>query len=1408
MDYENHYKYYIDHNFYLIKSQKIHAFFFLLDYTMIYLSITDEINGKYINENKKKLYSPPNIVSDYLYKNCNEKVLFIILSCYIMINCILKFFYCYIFKNRTIIKIYINYNEIFYMRFFSIFIFSIYFKFIETYLLFGIIISVTYALILEIHFNFYHCDFFTPKFIQSPYDYYSKIYDKFLLISKFLISFSIKQGTIKNLSITLLVIILTFLTFYILYIRFSTPIYTILNYKLNSFRFSFHMSIYFLFICMICHKEIDFFSLKFIIFEISVFICFILLIYIIITYSVKPKLKINSDLNIYYYFLYYFNKNSKRQLDFLNSFQIHYENCKKCLLCKNFKLKSDPSYLVNRNCYFYLMQLIMNEYISLGLNGLKDKKQILIYILIALSFPTLEEKNTYQYLTLFTIYKLLIDLNKESVNNAKLLINELYCVNQFMSTSSNLILKLTELFTIQKKKIKVLSIFEINELSYELKKINFKQYYSSNSKMKDILYQLTICSIIYEELFNVPLNKNDLVQIRDHYQDFEDTLNLFDVNKQFTFEFNIFTRETLIIRSGKEFYKYLYHHFCELFPKDLFNYQKNIIKNKLYSIEETNEQTYLKSAKLIIRNPLDKKLINVIHLKFNILVQKSSFNIIIMEGMYKLDSNIIITYINEEKELFYGCGFDIPKSSRRNVLSYDDFIRINKIKSKEIKFEYSFSNGNITYKIYKYGQDYLKDDDNNLNGTELNNGSKHSLYVDIKTVGESSLKSVQSSSSIKDLNTKFNFRGKNFLQSTKSVNIKFYLYQRISIIFIFVLFFLTIIQLIIKKEYKDNLIFNYEILSTYRKVSKTYFYLVSSFRGATCLILLNHTECINYLKKYNEKYTKLHKNVIWNIIKYFNVSNKFNVDYEIEQNNLLWRNIYKSNDNKIHQIFSNEFLLYDITNISENGIISSSKSNSDFQNVFKTTINSFTILAYDDSYITEPFFVLDFPNNKLLNYISVERREWRIELYNIMYNYELVCQNLEIITSNFSNKLDEELNKYIKITIIFLVVNFVIELIEVFLIIVYLYTFENVLFDIYEFIRKKVQNSDFNDAYMNKLNDLNILTYAYSSHPRKILEHLNEVYLSFEKSKKKNDEEYISKKNYKIFKKSILEEISQTPISIFSRYVYQFTFIFSFLIFVVFLLKWLDQLEKTLILFRALNENALFELNAFQYYSLYQRSLYTTKNINTMTNYKNLVYTVQTLLQGQNFYRIIANESKIIKILLRYQKTANNCKEFYNDIRDENFLQLIYNYPNDNFIEKIIEVCKASNFLDYPNYDFQNQRTFGLIYRGMMSISQLTNENRESFFLNDDFYESSYFNYLFFKPLRSQINEQIFIPSITYFMNQITILFIINSVIEFFYEFLFLIIVIFMLVIRLNNLYKKILGITKIIKINPDDNSF
>ncbi len=1408
MDYRNHYKYYIDLNYYIIKDSKIHGFLFLLDYIFIYLSIIDGMNIDFNNE-KIKIYSPSNLLADFLYEKLDNNLLFIIITFFIILNMILNFFYPKIFCNSKITNFYINYNELLNLRLFSIFYFAIYSKFKKDYLFLGVIFLSIFIGYTEYHFYFYHNDFFTPKFVKIPFDYFSQIFDECLLILKCLISFSLLNQAIKNLIFTLSFVLLSFLTFYVIYIKIFSPIYYTLNSNLNLFRFSLQLSLYFIFLSILCENDFDFFSLHFIILKISIIINSFFLIYIFNSYPSKPVLKPNSDLNIYYYFLYYYHDNYERRIDFINSFKNHFKKCnKKCLLCKNYEIDNDESSLSNYNAYFFIIKLLMDDYNSYKINNLEENKKILIYILVSLSFPIIKNKNIYQYLTLFLIYKVLSKKNKNEILNIKILIKDVNTINKFIKISSDLIHQLQELFIVEKSKIKIETIFKINELSNKLKKKKLSNVFKSNSK-KDIRYQLTICTLIYEELFNSTLNKNDLIQLREHYQDIEDTLNLYDLNKQFTLKFDIFSRKMTFLRSGKEFHKYINHNFSDLFPNDLLNYQKNNLKRILYSTKKTIiDEENLKNIKLIIRNPYDKKLINLIKLKFGVNVQNDYFNIIIIDGIYKLYQNIIISYIIEKKELFYGCGLDTSNSSRNNMILLKDFLRLNNIKEKAIKFDYSFKINNIEYKIYKYGEEGNLKEENHLIGSQINDGS-HSLFIDMKTVGESSVSS-ESFSTFKHGSSQFNIKGKSLFESAKNVNIKFYFYQRVIIIFMFILFFLTMIQLFIKIKRKNSLIFNYNILTVFRNVSKVYFYLVSSFRGATCLILKNHTECINYLREYNKKYNLNLVKYSFDIIKYFYVSNRYNVEYEINNTNELWHKLYKTKDKSIHKLFSNHFLLYDITNILDNGSIVLSKTDSDFENVFKTTINSFTVLGYNDNYIYEPFFVLDFPNKQLLNFIKIEKSDWRIELYNIMFNYEKVCENLEIISTNFSQILEDQLNEYINLTIVFLLINFGIEIIEVILIIVYLSIFENVLFDIYEYIRKKVQNEKFNEVYINKLNNLRILTHIYSIHPKLIIEELNENYLNYDKlmlKKKQNEESIIPNKENQQIKKTILAEISKTPISVFSQRVYQLTFVISSLMFVIFLIKWLDQLDKTLILFQTINDSALFELNAYQFFSLYQRSLYTTTNINDMKNYKNEVYTLQALKQGQNYYRIIANEQKIKNTLFSFENKSNSCEEFYNNVKDEVFIKIREDFPNDNFVEKLIEVCEVSKFLNFSDYNFQNQRAFGLIYRGMMSVTKLTENNREKFFLSDDFYESAYFNYLFFKPMRIQITKTIFIPSIDYFMDQITLLFTLNSIVEFIYEILFLIVVVFMLVIRINKLYKKILSVTKIIKINPEDHT-
>ena len=167
---------------------------------------------------------------------------------------------------------------------------------------------------------------------------------------------------------------------------------------------------------------------------------------------------------------------------------------------------------------------------------------------------------------------------------------------------------------------------------------------------------------------------------------------------------------------------------------------------------------------------------------------------------------------------------------------------------------------------------------------------------------------------------------------------------------------------------------------------------------------------------------------------------------------------------------------------------------------FKATMNSFIIVNSSQlDYIKEPFFILDMKNKKLLNYFPIERKNWRIELYNIIVNYENFCRNFDSINNNFHSKLEKELNFYLEEAIIYIVINCIFELMEIFIIILYLNTFQKVMFKIYKHIKKRLVSQNFNPTFLNKLEKLKELTYIYSTHPKSIIEGLQDIYDQYKK---------------------------------------------------------------------------------------------------------------------------------------------------------------------------------------------------------------------------------------------------------------------------------------------------------------------
>ena len=1439
MNKKNH-NYFLDLHTFITKNKSIHFIIILVDFILYYLSLFDAVKNDF--DNDKDLYSISNIITNFLFDKIDKKIILSIIIFLIITNFILNHFYQNIFKNTKYSTYFINFNEIFHLRILPHFYFTIISKFNNGYLFFNIFIILIFICLTIIHFNDNHIDLFVPDFISSPYDRFSCLIDEIYFILKFFIPFSFKSKNFKYLILLLTIFIISLLSLYIIYIIEYLDILLFINKNKNILKISLNFYIWIISIIIFLCPNFSFFSIKFILIEINVLIFSSIISWYLIIKNKIPILENDSPYNIYLYFCYYYHNNYEYKLLFMSAFNDHKIQCGVCELCKNFQLNTENNDEIsnmiisndednkdniteikkNNFDFFNTLNYIMNSYKENGFPYLVKNKKIVLTILMTLKNLSYQKDKVHQYQTLLQIYHRIINENKTEINDIDLLMTDIYSINDFIILSSKLIDFLYKIFTRNPNLIKIDTLFSLVDHASKLESRKFKNYLQGNKTLKNVIYQITICTIIYEETFNKPIHKSYFSSIREHYQDIEETLNLFEYNKQVTFNYDIFQDKMLFVRSGQEFYKEIGNNLFHLFPKEIYHYQKNLIKNLICSDFE-NIETQVKKIRLIINVDKLKKIYNIVTINFRILLQEKNLNIITLDGIYSLSSNCLISYIKENIEYYFGSGLLIKTfNPLEKTIPLENFKSKYKLRFKHgIRFDYSFISDNIEFKVYKFGEDNLENKINSLKDSEILDNSRSHIFVNLNTVGTSST----ASSTFKSANIKINSnRIKTISQTTKKVDLKFFIFQKIILLFIMFLFILTIIEVLLKKKRKNQLIKDYDIFTNFRLVYRLYNYMLSSFRAITCLKLYNNTQCKNYFQIYNKKLNNKYPNFTMDTIHLFYLSNSFKVLHEINYMNQLWDLIYSNNDKSLRHYFRYDFEFKDISSIHDNGTLEIKSYITEFMEGFKSIMNSFIIVNESEyMYINEPFYIYNFKEKILLNYTNYTNSHWRQELLNIILNYDNFCEHFDKIQNLLSDKNNYQLNYFVSETIIFLSINLVIEYIEIIIIIIYLYTFENVMVQIYKHLKKRIITKEFNEAFINKLQILKELRYMYSIHPKKIIEDLQFIYDEYRKktkeiNKKKLEENKIiitsnlqkinDKKEIKE-DKSILNEIENTEISKFSRLMFQISFLIATVLFIILLILWIICLRRTKDLFNNIDLNSQIESNAYKYFSYYQNILFSKSTIEDKSIILKSDF-IELIIYHQELINKIDVKSYVVKNLFHnyfYKSIKLNCDDFYISLDDYSLNDIENKYPGYNFSSQLSKICKYKKFINdsFSSY-FIIQKIFGLIYRGVMSLTQLTDENREYFFLENEYYfETTYYLFLIYRVFRTGINKFIYIPAIDYYMKVISLLFTIGAIVEIIIEIIFLLIVIFMFMIKINFFYKRLLEVTDIIKIHKDE---
>ena len=1095
----------------------------------------------------------------------------------------------------------VNFLEFFYFRISMLLSLNILFSLNYVQLIFLLILFFPHINLIRSHFSYNHLYYFVPIFIKYPYDEFSSIYDSVLLLFKIFLSIMIntKLFFLKNFIYITLFIMHIFFSFYFLNLLFNQSYLFMKNQFLNLSKLSlFFVQTFILIITeAVGHNEII--NIWYLIIVILLFA--ILLLYINLLYEPKNYIRINSanqNENLFYYFYIISDKN---EFNFLIESKIneHYEKCNVCSLCSKYKKYSnklklnfiDDNYkenniIINNNevkDLFYVLYEHKNNYFKLineiVLDYKYNKKKFLInssYYYINLSFLIFSEFKNNNITLSLNIKLLLYVINKENkfIDNEAFQIHQIMFCNAFISLSNKILgqLKniLIEEYDSAKKYIELsdsLNEMQMPKVKDEL--YNYKQ--DGNSTIKNIIL---ICSILFEEIFNITINSSQ-IPIRENNQIYEDIfMHNYKNDKIITLAVNLINYDCKIIRAGKDLFQYKDDNLFDLFPLIFRDHQIKIffskIKENFNSNTSNNKFAYMKlesmhkkatvrfghdhkakskknendyiEIKLIICESICKKMF------YKLLILKISplFNFdfnsyyLLFDGTFNMYKKTILIFENRE---------DTNNRSQKIIsVSQPDLEEPPEIYS--MKFSkyliWLEKNGHILTKIFEHnfltkiytmyaivpkdhrGQKkisrqsiFQRESIGDIDVSDFRSNFGIKKQVDNLIQENSSVASHQLSNNYVMASSGYG------LKNRKKENVYRYssLYKikntlMISIPFILLTYILEIIHL---NHLRDENINNDYSIVKFDEIYKIYFQLFSSTLSTACIKMKDGCKSIasNRIKNYENFNNFNFSNFLSAQIKLFahELLLKKNNLIKIHQNigNEKYKQIfeYKINYTRIGRLFINGDLALIPTNISI-----------PFSEAILIACNSFQIMVNNTN--NEPVYILNKKKDPFFYLTQGEIKafsDYQKEISEMILNYKIYKDQFININQKFINTLAEQSQKielyiYLYFHLTLLICVYILSLLYI-----YLLNFEQIIIKILNYVNmiknsKNDDNFNFSEIFLQKIKNLEIILNIYIENPFKALEDLNKLYAKHQKiaiQAIKNQMNYISKKkNQKI----------------------------------------------------------------------------------------------------------------------------------------------------------------------------------------------------------------------------------------------------------------------------------------------------
>ena len=338
-EYMNYYSYYQILNKTIIRNKTFHFLFNLIDTFILIIKILDIFQTNYnTNLDKTIKYLKP----AFLFLNKPILIRLLPLIIYLFLGYLISIFY--LFSNvrkkvHQIDVIIMNFFEFFIIRLFFIFYNEFLFSLSSLYLLLFFILSLPFVIFIFLDMTFFHLTDFMLQMIVFPFDDFTSLCDRQIIVIKILVSISsvTKSFYICKLMFFLQLILYIFCSMYNTYIIFYKSYYLMNNEFITKTKYSNILGIIIAQIFMLFMEPEEIFKMSYIIIFFFIIIfpnLFIFLFYNPYNYIIIDKPDNRENL-FYYFFLIDRNKNVTFFLE--EKIKDHIYKCDYCPLCDKYK---------------------------------------------------------------------------------------------------------------------------------------------------------------------------------------------------------------------------------------------------------------------------------------------------------------------------------------------------------------------------------------------------------------------------------------------------------------------------------------------------------------------------------------------------------------------------------------------------------------------------------------------------------------------------------------------------------------------------------------------------------------------------------------------------------------------------------------------------------------------------------------------------------------------------------------------------------------------------------------------------------------------------------------------------------------------------------------------------------------